>query len=159
IDKFYLSKSFKAKIKEAQQLIDHIVEHFSLNEDQERAFQIVANHAVKESGEHLKMYLGNMAGTGRSQVIKAMTYFFSERQDSYQFMCMAPTGSEAALIGGSTYHSMLALRKQKESSESVASLLQVCAHLQNVEYIFIDEISMVDCHGVYTICAKMASAL
>ncbi|KAJ3016092.1 hypothetical protein NUW54_g883 [Trametes sanguinea] len=37
IDKSYLSKSFKAKIKEAQQLIDDIVEHFSLNEKKERA--------------------------------------------------------------------------------------------------------------------------
>lgn len=55
-------------------------------------------------------------------------------------MCMAPTGSAAALIGGSTYHSMLGLR-QNASSDSVATLLQVRARLQNVEYMFIDEIS------------------
>ena len=104
----------------------------------------MANHAVQPSGEHLKMYLGGMAGTGKSQVIKALTYFFAERKKSYRFMCLAPTGSAAALIGGLTYHSVLGFR-QKDTTESVTSLLQVRSRLQNVEYIFIDEVSMLDC--------------
>lgn len=153
-----MSKAFKAQDQEAQALIDTTAKEFSLNEAQERAFRIVANHAVESNGEHLKMYLGGMAGTGKSQVIKALAHFFAARQESYRFMCMAPTGSAAALIGGSTYHSMLGLR-QNASSDSVATLLQVRARLQNVEYMFIDEISMVDCGSVYTICAKMCAAL
>ena len=39
----------------------------SLNEAQERAFRIVANHAVESNGEQLKMYLGGMAGTSKSR--------------------------------------------------------------------------------------------
>ena len=54
------------------------VKLFSLNKEQERALRIVANHAVKSNGEHLKIYLGGMAGTGKSQVIKALIHFLAE---------------------------------------------------------------------------------
>ena len=73
-------------------------------------------------------------------------------------MCLAPTGAAAALIGRSTYHSMLGIGREK-GSESANSLLSVRARLQNVDYIFVDEISMVDCHSLYTICTKMCTAL
>ena len=49
---------------------------FILNTDQERAFCIIANHASTEKPEQLLMYIGGMAGTGKSQVIKAQTAFF-----------------------------------------------------------------------------------
>ena len=99
-----------------------------------------------------------MTGTGKSQVIQALTYFFAERKESYRFMCLASTGSAAALIGGSTYHSVLGFR-QKDTTESVTSLLQVRSRLQNVEYIFMDKVSMLDCGSMYNICAKMCAAL
>lgn len=52
---YYMSKAFKAQDQEAQALIDTTAKEFSLNEAQERAFRIVANHAVESNGEHLKM--------------------------------------------------------------------------------------------------------
>ena len=103
-------------------------------------------------------WLSGMAGTGKSQVIKALTDWFSQREESYRFICLAPTGAAAVLIGGSTYHSMLGLGRDK-GAESTAGLLGVHARLQHVDYIFVDEVSMVDCHGLYTICAKMCTAL
>ena len=158
---FFMSRAWRSSNGEAQKLIDQTVLKFSLNTEQERAFRIVANHAIESNGEHLKMYLGGMAGTGKSQVIKALIHFFAKRNESYRFMCMAPTGAAAALIGGSTYHSVLGLRQQGGSGQgnTIASLVQIRSRLQNVEYIFMDEISMLDCHSLYTICAKMAAAL
>ncbi|EIW51289.1 uncharacterized protein TRAVEDRAFT_82751, partial [Trametes versicolor FP-101664 SS1] len=67
-----MSKAFQAQDQEAQALIDTTAKEFSLNEAQERAFRIVANHALRSKPNHLKMYLGGMAGTGKSQVIKAL---------------------------------------------------------------------------------------
>ena len=114
IDKRYLmSNKFRASNAAAQKLIDDTVLEFSLNEAQERAFRIVANHAVEPNGEHLKMYLGGMAGTGKSQVIKALTHFFAERGESYRFMSSALTGSAAALIGGLLTIQYLGLDKRK----------------------------------------------
>ncbi|KAH8084927.1 hypothetical protein BXZ70DRAFT_875348, partial [Cristinia sonorae] len=67
-----LTKSFKPKDPANAAMIEEIVDHFSLNTEQERAFKIVANHVVEDSGDQLRMYIGGMAGTGKSQVIKAL---------------------------------------------------------------------------------------
>ncbi|KAF8222613.1 hypothetical protein L208DRAFT_1109553, partial [Tricholoma matsutake] len=66
----YLTKDFKAKSKAAQSLIETTVKNFILNTEQERAFRIIANHAVGPKTEQLTMYLGGMGGTGKSEVIK-----------------------------------------------------------------------------------------
>jgi len=57
----------------------------------------------------LKMYLGGMGGTGKSQVIKALIYFFEKHNESHRILILAPTGSAAALLNGSTYHSILGI--------------------------------------------------
>ena len=67
-----MDKKFKAKKEEEQKVIDSVAQEFNLNEEQERAFQIVANHATMKKSEQLKMHLGGMGGTGKSQVIKAL---------------------------------------------------------------------------------------
>jgi hypothetical protein len=79
IDRSYLQRSFKAKSAAAQKLIDETVQDFNLNTEQERAFKIVANHSVELKSEQLKMYLGGMGGTGKSQVIKALAIFLEEK--------------------------------------------------------------------------------
>jgi Mg-chelatase subunit ChlI len=68
---------FQAKSKSAQNLIDESVIKFTLNIEQQRAFRIIANHAVTPQCEQLKMNLGGMGGTGKSQVIKALKHFLS----------------------------------------------------------------------------------
>ena len=87
--------------------------------------------------------------------------FFAKRNQSYKFMCLAPTGAAAALIKGSTYHSILGILKNKSkgSTESIAAMSQVRNRLMHVKYIFIDEVSMVDCVALYDICARMCTAL
>lgn len=97
-----------------------------------------------------------MAGTGKSQVIKALMAFFAQRQESYRFMCIAPTGSAASLIQGSTYHSMLQIGQY--SVDNPKNISNVQNRLKRVEYMFLDEVSMVDCKSLYSICAKMCKA-
>jgi len=107
IDRSYLDKSFKAKLKAAQSQIDGVVKGFQLKTDQERAFRIVANHAVSPNPEQLKMYMGGMGGSGKSPVIKALMYFFKLRNESHCLAVLVSTGTAAALLNGSTYHSFL----------------------------------------------------
>ena len=66
-------------MEEEQNIIDSTVSDFILNTDQERAFRIIANHASTQKPEQLIMYIGGMAGTGKSQVIKALTSFLKDR--------------------------------------------------------------------------------
>ncbi|KAH7905988.1 hypothetical protein BJ138DRAFT_1016917, partial [Hygrophoropsis aurantiaca] len=102
VDNEYLLKEYKPKLRKDRRLIDLVVNKFSLNDEQERAFRIVANHATMDSPPQLKMHLGGMAGTGKSRVIKALTAFFAKRGESHRILTLAPTGSAAALIGGFT---------------------------------------------------------
>src|SRR5882672_4762702 len=95
VDRSYLQKNFKAQSEAAQKLIEDVVEKFELTSEQERAFRIVANHAVAPGSEQLIMYVGGMGGTRKSQVIKALMDFFKSRNESHRFIVLAPTGTAA----------------------------------------------------------------
>ena len=122
IDKSYLQKDFNGGVH--QKVITESFENFNLNSEQKRAFQIIANHAVSGSGDQLKMYLGGMGGTGKSQVIKALSYFFEKRNESHRFTIV---GSAAALLGGSTYHYLFGINEYTKISNisQVKSRLEV----------------------------------
>jgi hypothetical protein len=100
LDQSYFEHTFKATNPADQTLIEDTILKYTLNEAQARAFRIISNHATLTEPQQLKMYLGGMAGTGKSQVIKALMHFFQSCSETFRFMCMAPTGSAASLIGG-----------------------------------------------------------
>ncbi|KAF8235308.1 hypothetical protein L208DRAFT_1194927, partial [Tricholoma matsutake] len=155
-DKSYLTK--KIHKPDTQQVLDtSVVKEFSLNTEQEKAFCIVATHASDPYSEPLRMYIGGMAGTGKSQVLKALKSFFKERNESYRFIVVAPTGSAAALLGGSTYHSLFGISDYNE--KGLTNLAQVRSRLVGVDYIFLDEVSMLSCHDMYHISCQLAIAL
>src|SRR5882762_9268200 len=80
VDKAYLTAKFKTKVEKEQNIIDNTVTDFLLNTEQ------------------LMMYIGGMAGTGKSQVIKGLTAFFERRNESHRIVITAPTGTAAALV-------------------------------------------------------------
>ena len=150
----YLLQSAKLKYQEDIDRITKIIKDFTLNEEQERAFRIVAQHACLPQSEQLKMYLGSMGGTGKSQVIKSLIQFFKERNEPHRFMVLAPTGYAAVLVDGSTYHSVLGVRDIESDSNKTRS--QIKDRTEGVEYIFVDEVSMVSCRDMYIISKQLA---
>jgi hypothetical protein len=161
LDDFYFTKFFRAKSKKAQVVIGSISTEFKLNAEQDRAFRLVANHAIDDGAPPLRMYLGGVGGTGKSQVIKALVSFFEGRNESHRFIVLGPTGTSAALLNGSTYHSVLGIRDSMDDSERVAgvTIRKVQERLRGVEYVFIDEVSMVSCNALYSISARLALCL
>jgi len=158
ITKSYLSRFFVSK--EWQTTIEDISSCFHLNQEQEHAFRIVANHACDPDSEHLKMYIGSMAGTGKSQVLRALSELFSQRKELYRLLILAPTGSAAALLCGSTYHSVLRINTDSDrTSNSNTQLSQIRSRLVGVQYIFLDEVSMLSCREMYLISARLARVL
>ncbi|EFI28054.1 hypothetical protein CC1G_14080 [Coprinopsis cinerea okayama7 len=163
LDKSYIFHDYKAQCERDTNIVNSTIAKFSLNKEQTRAFKIVANHACSPSPEQLKMYLGGMGGTGKSQVIKALISMFSSRSESHRFMVVAPTGTAAALLNGSTYHSALGIinRSNSESddvpirSES-ALVLDARERLAGVDYIFLDEVSMISCSDLYNISTRLS---
>ena len=87
IDNLYFQKDFNGGIH--QNKIIESIEKLNLNSEQKRAFQIIANHAVSPSDDQLKMYLGGMGSTGKSQVLKTLSCFFETRNESHQFTIVA----------------------------------------------------------------------
>jgi len=61
VDKSYMSRSFSSKVW--QQTTQDVSKQFKLNEEQDRAFRIVANHACSPDSDQLKMNIAGMAGT------------------------------------------------------------------------------------------------
>ena len=150
MDKSYLEKSFCSD--DASQLIDDTANTFSLNTEQERAFRIIANHAVSMNPEQLRMHLGGMGGTGKTQVIKAISAFFEARNESHRFIIVAPTGTAAALLGGSTYHYMFGINDRMNSNK----IGHIKAKLNGVQYVFFDEVSMLSARDLHRINAQLA---
>ncbi|KAG1748251.1 uncharacterized protein EDB91DRAFT_1003527, partial [Suillus paluster] len=52
--------------------IDNMIEEFTLNTEQARAFRIVAEHSLLVKPEPLRMFIGGAGGTGKSRVINAL---------------------------------------------------------------------------------------
>ncbi|PPQ76034.1 hypothetical protein CVT25_002005, partial [Psilocybe cyanescens] len=157
----YLLRSYRANIQEQNDAVDRIVVQFTLNEEQERAFRIIANHASSLAPDQLRMHLGGMGGTGKSQVIKAVVKMFEMRGESHRFIVLAPTGTAAALLNGSTYHSALGIHSRSDKGQDFsrnegAIINDVRSRLQGVRYIFIDEISMLSSRDLFAISQRLS---
>ncbi|KAF5342948.1 hypothetical protein D9758_014967 [Tetrapyrgos nigripes] len=112
LDQHVFEEKFKSN--HAKKLIEDLCIRFKLNQEQERAFRIIANHSVSSISDQLKMYIGGMAGTGKTQVLKTLREFFKEKDQSHRMIVVAPTGTAAALIQGSTYHSVFGINSSEE---------------------------------------------
>jgi ATP-dependent DNA helicase PIF1 len=70
-------------------------------------------------------------------------------------LIIAPTGSVAALLNGSIYHSALGINDRSDIG-SAKKLMQIHSWLEGVDYIFLDEVSMLSCHDFFNISAQLA---
>jgi hypothetical protein len=161
----YFMHNFQAKEAKDREIIMKTILDFSLNKEQKRAFDIIANHASETCPDQLKMHLGGMGGTGKSQVIKALISMFDQRQENHRFIVLAPTGTAAALLNGSTYHSILGIHLSNDNSEEDSLrnensvIKEIQGRLEGVDYIFIDEISMIACHELYAISSQLSKVM
>ena len=105
------------------------------------------------------MNIAGMAGTGKSQIFKAIVKLFTITNQSHRYVILGPTGTSAALQNGSTYHSFLGINPNTSMRNEAANIAQLKAKLEGIDYIFIDEVSMLSCHDLYKISAKLAKAL
>ncbi|PBK84463.1 hypothetical protein ARMGADRAFT_908762, partial [Armillaria gallica] len=155
VDKSYLEvKTHNTAYREE---LRSICTKFSLNEEQERAFRIVASHATSPCADQLKMYIAGMGGTGKSQVLKALIDFFEWQNEAHRILIIAPMGTAAALLGGSTYHSVFGINDRNPASAKALS--QVRSQLTGVDYIFFDEVSMLSSQDMFKIHNQLARVL
>lgn len=112
----------------------------NLNTKQLRAYNIVKTHftSIGTRPPLLMLVLGT-AGTGKSFLIRAMAQLLGN-----QCILTATTGIAGFLIGGITSHSALQLPVQAQNKRELSgtSLTQLQHRLKDVQYIIVDEVSM-----------------
>jgi PIF1-like helicase len=98
------------------------------------------------------MHLGGMGGTGKTQVIKALSAFFEARNESHRFIIVVPTGTAAVLLGESMYHSMFGINERMSSNK----IENIKAKPNSIEYVFFNEVSMLSARDLHRINAQLA---
>jgi hypothetical protein len=142
---------------DAKENITDVVNKFSFNTEQARAFTIVAEHSTQEKPDQLRMFLGGAGGTGKSQVINGLRYFFQMKNQDRRFRLASFTGVAAHNIKGMTLHSALGLNQQKKGS-STHVMKDLIAMWEGVDYLFVDEVSMIGCHLLLKIHKALCAA-
>ncbi|CAF4457918.1 unnamed protein product, partial [Didymodactylos carnosus] len=130
---------------------EQISKQFTLNEAQTRAFMIITdhingdNHLKKDNKQdQLLMCVPGPGGTGKSQLIHAITEYFSITKRSHELRKLAPTSNAAAQIDGLTIHSFTSYRNLKKISAVQRTTIE--KEWRHIRYIIIDEMSTV---GLY----------
>ena len=134
------------------ELIDCTAAEWMLDSDQCHTFKRIAHHAYKNEKEPLKMFIAGTARSGKSCVIHALCHLFTIQQESHRLKLTAYTGIAADNIGSVMLHTALNLNFKKLSSKA---LHELCSPWEHVDYLFINEVSMIGCK----ILAKISNAL
>ncbi|CAF1354490.1 unnamed protein product, partial [Rotaria sordida] len=99
---------------------------------------------IGDNDGQLIMCIPGCGGTGKSQLIRAITKYFFVTKRMYMMRKLAPTGIAAAEIDGMTIHSFLGEQRNSRKPRTIKpgdSKLEKEWRL--VEYLIIDEMSMV----------------
>lgn len=142
------------KCVDVTSLVNDVAAPFSLNAEQMRAYRLVVEHFGQDNQDQLCMYLGGMAGTGKSQVIRAVTSFFQRMGSTDCVLLLAPTGTAAANIGGYTYHSAFGLNPHRSGAQPLNKKSRELLAL--VRYIILDEVSMLSCGDMKNISEMLS---
>ncbi|KAG2738041.1 hypothetical protein P692DRAFT_201680114, partial [Suillus brevipes Sb2] len=126
--------------------ISDIANEFTLNTEQTRAFRIVAEHSLRNTPEPLRMFIGGAGGTGKSRIINALKEFFHRRNQSRRFRLASYTGVAAKNISGMTLHSALSISQRTNRSARTKTNRDLVAMWEGVDYLFVDEVSMIGCN-------------
>ena len=138
-----------------ESICDEVCNWWMLNSDQQCAFRIVTDHAHGLSGpEPLHMLLAGPAGSGKSRVIDALRDFFTIRGKAHRFRIASYMGIAANNVNGVTLHSALNI-----NSRSHSNMNEELMHMwSSIDYLFVDEVSMISCEFLYSISTSLSLA-
>ncbi|CAM4986460.1 unnamed protein product, partial [Rotaria socialis] len=128
-----------------------IIDEFTLNIEQRAAFMIITSHLdgnsrcrTGDNNGQLIMCIPGCGGTGKSQLIRALTKYFFITKRTQMMRKLAPTGIAAAEIDGMTIHSFLGEQRNSGKARTIKpGDSKIEKEWSLVEYLLIDEISMV----------------
>ncbi|KIM60950.1 hypothetical protein SCLCIDRAFT_123270 [Scleroderma citrinum Foug A] len=123
------------------------VDPTSLRYDQFRAYDIITAHLdatlAGQVPPPLRMLIHGEPGTGKSKAIQTATEHFIHRGARFMLQKSAYTGIAASLIDGKTTHTIAMISPRKDQSVSAESKGKLQAHWKHIQYLVIDEVSMI----------------
>lgn len=153
-----IRQQLEASDPEVDVNISEMVQKWTLNTEQARAFKIVAEHSLTVGQDPLRMYLGGPGGTGKSRVINALKDYFELRNQSRRFRLASYTGVAAKNINGMTLHSALCINQRSKGGSQGRTRRDLVAMWEGVDYLFIDEVSMIGCSFLLKISEALTEA-
>jgi len=153
-----INQEFPLQSTSDQVDINDLIEKNSLNTEQARAFRLIAEHSLDRRNEQLRMYLGGAGGTGKSRIISVLREFFVSQRQEQRFQIVSYTGIAAKIINGMTIHSALGLNQRKKGNAQSKTNSDLRSMWEGVDYLFIDEISMIGCSLLYNISEALVEA-
>ncbi|CAG8602697.1 2590_t:CDS:2 [Cetraspora pellucida] len=131
------------------------LEKFSigLNKEQKKAYFLMCDHCqrnqpnVINKPSQLLLYITAAGGTGKTKVVQSVISYFEYTFQHYKIIVLAPTGIAAAIISGYTIHSTCGFDFEDYCKNDATATGDTLRKLQefwkNIEYVIIDEISMI----------------
>lgn len=138
--------------------LSEMITEYTLNVEQARAFRIIGEHSLKKRPDPLHMYIGGAGGTGKSRVINALKDFFNRRNESRRFRLSSYTGVAARNISGMTLHAALNIGANARGAGRGRSHRDLVTMWDGVDYLFVDEVSMIGCNFLTTISESLCEA-
>ena len=118
---------------------------FQLNFKQKIAFELFCENIHNEHAEQKIISLTGEGGTGKSQVIKAIEYFFENNAASHKILLSGSTGVAASEINGNTIHKLAGLNSYENSKKNHnLNVRKIQENWKQVTHCVLDEFSMVD---------------
>ena len=136
---------------------DAIAKKWTLNNEQIKAFHIITDHVLCSLTSPLRMFLNGSAGTGKSRIINAVKDFFDIRGEDRKFRLASYMGIAARNINGMTLHQLLCLKSNTSVRKNTKALQELKNIWEGVEYLFIDEVSMIGCKFLYKISETLSN--
>ncbi|KAH7931397.1 hypothetical protein BV22DRAFT_980370, partial [Leucogyrophana mollusca] len=123
-----------------------MIEEYGFNTEQARAFSIVAGHTTLIRPDPLRMFIGGPGGTGKSRIISALKAYFERKGEARRFRLASFMGIAARNISGMTLHAALGLSQRARGSSGSKTRRDLMAMWEGVDYLLIDEVSMIGCN-------------
>ncbi|KAE8243843.1 hypothetical protein A4X13_0g6923 [Tilletia indica] len=133
------------RLKEYQKQCIALVEFYTLNVEQARAFLLICDAEARFNDiggrPPLQLLIGGPGGTGKSQIFTAVQHFVELQGNRNRLKLTAPTGVAASNIGGSTIHSEASLRVPRASLRKETNRTALEERWRSVTTCVVDEIS------------------
>jgi len=126
-----------------QAAVDQVIHQFSLNVDQARTFEIIANHTLRRCRniqDQLLMGLFGETGTGKSRVVDAVRMWFQKIGRESELVVTATTGVAAFNIRGTTLQSALGIGIE-DGDKAVKMNSKKLSQWAAPRYLVIDEVT------------------